>query len=99
VSNPPYIPTGDLEHLEPEVQKEPRLALDGGRDGLAALRAIIAMAPTLIKEGGYLALEIESRQGLAVSKLLHANGFEDVLIKKDAQNHDRFAIGRRPLEK
>lgn len=94
VSNPPYIPTKDLERLEPEVKAEPVLALDGGKDGLDAIRAIVKTAPKLLKPGGFIALEIETRQGAAVSKLLHAAGFAGVVIKKDAQGHDRFALGR-----
>jgi release factor glutamine methyltransferase len=96
VSNPPYIPTKDLGSLEPEVLCEPALALDGGKDGLDAIRAIVDAAPKMLKPGGFLALEMEYRQGSAVSKLLHAAGFEGVLIKKDAQGLDRFAIGRLP---
>lgn len=96
VSNPPYIPTKDLDDLEPEVKFEPRLALDGGKDGLDAIRAIVAGAPKMLKPGGYLALEIEARQGPAVSKLLHAAGFSGALIKKDASGRDRFAVGRLP---
>ena len=96
VSNPPYIPTKDLDSLEPEVKCEPRLALDGGKDGLDALRAIIAAAPKTLKPGGFIALEMEHRQGPAVSKLLHAAGFAGVAIKKDAQGLDRFATGRLP---
>jgi len=96
VSNPPYIPTKDLDSLEPEVQREPRLALDGGKDGLDALRAIISAAPKMLKAGGFIALEMEHRQGAAVSKLLHTAGFTGVATKKDAQGLDRFAIGRLP---
>ncbi len=94
VSNPPYIPTRDLETLEPEVQCEPRLALDGGKDGLDAIRAIIGNAPKLLKAGGFIALEIESRQGEAASKLLAFAGFTAVYLKKDVSGHDRFAIGK-----
>jgi release factor glutamine methyltransferase len=94
VSNPPYIQTGDLDALEPEVKCEPRLALDGGKDGLDAIRAIVASAPKMLKPGGYLALEIEHRQGPAVSKLLHAAGLAGVNVKKDAQGLDRIAIGK-----
>ena len=94
VSNPPYIPTKDLDALSPEVQCEPRLALDGGKDGLDAIRAIVAAAPKMLKPGGFLALEIEYRQGAEVSKLLHAAGFSGVNVKKDAQGLDRFAIGK-----
>lgn len=96
VSNPPYIPTKDLDGLEPEVQKEPRMALDGGKDGLDAIRAIAAMAPKLLKPGGILAMEIGSKQGPAVAKLFAAAGFEGVVIKKDASGLERFAFGALP---
>ena len=94
VSNPPYIPTKDLDGLAPEVQREPRLALDGGKDGLDAIRAIVASAPKTLKAGGFVALEIEHRQGPAASALLRAAGFAGALVKKDAQGLDRFAIGK-----
>lgn len=93
ISNPPYIPTRELDSLEPEVQREPRLALDGGRDGLSALRAIIADAPRYLKDRGILALEIGSGQGAAVSALLDQAGFADVAVKNDAQGHERIAVG------
>ena len=95
VTNPPYIPTKELDRLEPEVRAEPRMALDGGKDGLDAIRAIAVMAPKLLKPGGILAMEIGSKQGAAVTKLFVAAGLEDVVIKKDAQGLERFAIGRR----
>lgn len=96
VSNPPYIPTRELDHLDPEVLKEPRMALDGGKDGLDAVRAITKMAPKMLKPGGILAMEIGSKQGPAVSKLFAAAGLEGVVIKKDAQGLERFAIGNLP---
>jgi release factor glutamine methyltransferase len=96
VSNPPYIPTKELDTLEPEVLKEPRMALDGGKDGLDAVRAITLMAPKLLKAGGILAMEIGSKQGPAVLKLYAAAGIEGGLIKKDAQGLDRFAFGTLP---
>lgn len=96
VSNPPYIPTRELESLEPEVQAEPRMALDGGKDGLDAVRAIVALAPKMLKPGGYAALEIGSGQAASVTGLLCGAGFEAVYIKKDAQGLDRMAFGRLP---
>ncbi len=96
VTNPPYIPTKDLDGLEPEVLKEPRMALDGGKDGLDAIRAITAMAPKMLKPDGILAMEIGAKQGAAVSKLFAAAGLQGVHIKKDAQGFDRFAIGSLP---
>lgn len=96
VSNPPYIPTKDIDGLEPEVLKEPRMALDGGKDGLDAIRAIVAMAPKMLRSGGYLAMEIGSKQGPAVAKLYAAAGLQGVVIKKDAQGLERFAFGQLP---
>ena len=52
----------------------------------------------MLSPGGFLALEIESRQGLAVAKLLEAAGFSGVLIKKDASGHDRFAFARKMVD-
>lgn len=97
VTNPPYIPTKDLDGLEPEVLKEPRMALDGGKDGLDAIRAITAMAPKMLKAGGVLAMEIGSKQGPAVAKLFTAAGLIGVSVKKDAQGLERFAFGSLPL--
>jgi release factor glutamine methyltransferase len=97
VSNPPYIPTRDLDGLEPEVRREPRLALDGGKDGLDALRAIVSAAPRTLKPGGFIALEMERRQGPAVAALLHGAGFSGVAVKKDASGHERFAIGKMKM--
>lgn len=94
VSNPPYIPSKEVDRLEPEVRHEPRMALDGGKDGLDALRAIIAAAPKMLKTDGYIALEIGSAQGAAVSKLLNNAGFAGILVKKDAQGHDRIVVGK-----
>lgn len=96
VTNPPYIPTKDLDGLEPEVLKEPRMALDGGKDGLDAIRAITAMAPKMLKPGGILAMEIGSKQGPAVAKLFSAAGLVGVSVKKDAQGFERFAFGSLP---
>lgn len=96
VSNPPYIPTKELDDLEPEVQREPRMALDGGKDGLDAVRAIAAMAPKMLKPGGALAMEIGFAQGAAVVKIFERLGFKDVHVKKDAQGLDRMAFGALP---
>lgn len=95
ISNPPYIPTRDLGGLDPEVLKEPTLALDGGKDGLDFLKAIIAAAPRYLKAGGWLALEMGSDQRVAVLTLLEKAGFATRYVRKDAQGHDRIAVARR----
>ena len=94
ISNPPYIPTAEIDRLEPEVLKEPRVALDGGKDGLKALRAIIAAAPRYLKPGGWLALEIAWDQKDSVTALIEKAGFLDCRVKKDLQGHDRIAVAR-----
>lgn len=94
VSNPPYIPSRDVDALEPEVLMEPRLALDGGKDGLEAVRAVAAAASKLLKSGGLLALEIGAGQGPDVAKLLDAAGYDGVALKKDAQGVERFATAK-----
>ena len=75
VANPPYIPTDDIATLAPEVRDfDPHLALDGGRDGLAAYRAIAADAARVLAPGGWLALEIGVGQADAVAALLVQHG-------------------------
>ena len=95
VSNPPYIPSAEVARLEPEVLREPRLALDGGKDGLEAIRAIVAEAPVDLKAGGFLALEIGHDQGPAVRRLLEKAGFKDIELRKDAQGIERIVLARR----
>src|SRR5262249_14002749 len=75
VSNPPYIPTQDIAALAADVRDhDPRVALDGGPDGLAAYRAIAADVARFLAPGGWLAVEIGPGQGEPVSALLAANG-------------------------
>lgn len=94
VSNPPYIPTKDITNLEAEVsQYEPKLALDGGIDGLNYYKKIIQQAPKHLKENGILALEIGYNQGKDLKKLLQQIGkFDNIEIKKDLAGHDRVVI-------
>lgn len=75
VSNPPYIPTADIDGLEPGVRDyEPRGALDGGPDGLRVVDALIDAAAPLLKPGGHLILEIGSAQEAPVRELIKAHG-------------------------
>ncbi|MBI3296752.1 MAG: peptide chain release factor N(5)-glutamine methyltransferase [Elusimicrobia bacterium] len=91
VSNPPYIPTAEVDKLEPEVLKEPRLALDGGPDGLEHLRAIAGDAKRLVKPGGRLVLEFGAGQAESVQRLLLEAGLASVRIYKDFQGQERLA--------
>lgn len=94
VSNPPYVRLDELPSLQKEVQKEPKLALDGGVDGLVVIRPLVAAAMPRLKAGGTLALEISDDQGAAVKSLLDAAGAVDTRIVKDLARLDRMVFGR-----
>lgn len=96
VSNPPYVTTQEMGQLPRDVRREPRLALWGGDDGLYFYRKLAASAPKLLREGGWLALEIGWRQGEAVWRLLEAAGFTEIELLQDWQGLDRVVCGRRP---
>ncbi|MDR2712458.1 MAG: peptide chain release factor N(5)-glutamine methyltransferase [Clostridiales bacterium] len=94
VSNPPYIPSADLAGLAPELHYEPRLALDGGPDGLAFYRRLIKTAPPALLPGGYLLLETGAEQKEAVSRLLSDSGFRIVQCIKDYGGNHRGVLGQ-----
>jgi len=90
VSNPPYIPSGDIPHLDPEVRDhDPHLALDGGPDGLEAYRQLAPEIRRILRPGGVFAVEIGWDQGEAVKALFEAAGFEGVNVFKDLGDRDR----------
>jgi release factor glutamine methyltransferase len=95
-ANLPYISSGDLAALPPEVRAEPILALDGGPDGLALVRRLVAAAPALLAAGGVLALEIGAGQAAATAELLSAAGFSDVRTRRDLGGVDRVVSGVKP---
>jgi release factor glutamine methyltransferase len=97
VSNPPYVPTGDLEGLEPELGHEPRLALDGGPDGLDLVRRLIAAAPALVP-GGSLVLELGLGQAAAVRSLLEDAGATELETHRDLGGVERVVSARFPAE-
>lgn len=93
VSNPPYIPTSDIETLMEEVREhEPRLALDGSTDGLKFYREICTNAVNYLNENGKIFLEIGYDQGRTVPELLRENGFTDIQVLKDLSGNDRMVI-------
>lgn len=98
VSNPPYIPTSELETLQREVQREPQPALDGGEDGLNFYRRIISDAQRFLVDGGLLAVEIGINQASAVRKLFEAASFVDIEVLKDLAGIERIVAGRKVLE-
>lgn len=97
VTNPPYIATSDIEELQTEVKDhEPRLALDGGADGLDIVKKIIDQAPAHLKNGGLLLMEIGEDQGDEVLALAEQNGaYENVFIKQDLNGLDRMLYAQR----
>ena len=95
VSNPPYIPSGELSGLQEEVRlHDPALALDGREDGLYFYRRIAAEAGKYLRDGAFLMLEIGWDQGEAVRGLLEAAGYREVEVKKDLSGNDRVVRGR-----
>ncbi|KQU93324.1 hypothetical protein ASC89_24570 [Devosia sp. Root413D1] len=94
-SNPPYIESGVIAGLMPEVREhDPRLALDGGPDGLAAYRAIAAEAGLFLAAEGVLLLEIGSGQGHTVSDIFVGAGFAEVEVAPDLAGLDRMLVAR-----
>lgn len=96
VSNPPYIDSAELPTLSPEVRREPKLALDGGPDGLALIRRVVTGGRRWLEPGGLLAMEIGETQGAAVLELLRAAGYADARVEKDLERRERMAFGTQP---
>ena len=96
LSNPPYIPRGEIAHLEAEVSRwEPRAALDGGVDGLDFYRRIIEEAPGYLRQGGAVAVEIGAAIGSLVLALFRNNpAYGDTGIHQDYSDRDRVVIAR-----
>lgn len=94
VSNPPYIPTATLSQLQPEVaQHEPTMALDGGNDGLDAIRHLMATAPKFLHNEGLWVIEMGADQGELVKELLTQTGnYDNIEIIKDLAGIPRFAV-------
>lgn len=97
VSNPPYIPTEEIEKLQAEVRfHDPFMALDGKEDGLYFYRIIAKNAGEYLKPGGFLACEIGCDQGEDVKKMFESCGFSDVKVIKDLAGLDRVVSGKLP---
>jgi release factor glutamine methyltransferase len=95
VSNPPYIPSHEIAELDPEVRDhDPHRALDGGADGLFAIRSIAAQAPARLKSPGWLLFEVGQGQAQATSLLLQERGYRDVSVYADISGIDRIVEAR-----
>ena len=95
VSNPPYLTAAEMQQLQPEVAREPAMALEAGADGLVFYRAIAEHYQKALQPGGALALEIGWQQREAVTALLAENGWVEIACKKDYGGNDRCVTARR----
>ena len=94
VANLPYIPTADIGQLSREVQHDPRLALDGGVDGLDVIRRLITEAPPHLKPGASILLEIGVSQAAQVAEVLEQQKYSDIWVEKDYQGVERFVSAK-----
>lgn len=96
VSNPPYIPTEEIKNLQPEIQYEPRIALDAGADGLVFYRRIVGDSHHYLKDGGYLIMEIGYNQRAAIEEILQKEKKIRVIeAVKDYNNIDRVIVAQK----
>lgn len=95
VSNPPYLTAAEMQQLQPEVAREPAMALEAGADGLVFYRAIAEHYQKALRPGGALALEIGWQQREAVTALLAENGWVEIACTKDYGGNDRCVTARR----
>ena len=99
VSNPPYIPTEEIENLDVEVKNyDPHISLDGGQDGLLFYSNIIAQAPSFLTKGGKIFFEVGKGQSLDVAKLLEKD-FEKINIIKDYNKINRVVYATKKIKK
>ena len=90
LANPPYINSKDIRNLSSDIKRyEPKIALDGGKDGLDVIKKVIYKSFKILKHNGTLAIEIGNNQYFAVSKLLRENGFKETTLLKDYKNNIR----------
>jgi release factor glutamine methyltransferase len=93
VSNPPYITTGEMQDLEPQVRDwEPAIALEAGPTGLDSIEEILAGAPTWLRPGGAVVLEVAPARAAAASSIASSYGFEDVSVLDDLAGRQRILI-------
>ncbi len=96
VSNPPYIPSRDIPLLGPEVRDyEPRIAIDGGLDGLDVIRRIARDSHHYIQKGGFLVMEIGEGQEPSVLEILKGCNYIDCMIFKDLSGSERYIVSRK----
>ena len=97
LSNPPYIPRAEIDRLQPEVAgHEPRIALDGGADGLSIVRRLVEAAPAHLRPGGLVIMEVGNRQAPAVGEMMTEQaGYSRSETRRDIAGIERIVIGER----
>lgn len=96
VSNPPYIPTKEIDTLAPEIRLyEPREAIDGGEDGLFFIKKLLEGVGSVLKKGGHLIIEFGDGELEGVKLLFKKNNFEIIEVVKDLAKLDRVIVGQR----
>ena len=95
LSNPPYIPAAEIAGLAPEVRQEPRLALEGGNDGLIYYRRLMAEADSYLNPAGFIAVEVGAGQAPAVAELARLQGFDHIELIKDIAGIERVVVASR----
>ena len=96
LSNPPYIPSGLCDSLQPEVRAEPLLALDGGSDGCNLYRRIISTAPAFLSDGGKLLMELGINEADYLADILENAGWRNIVIRRDYAGVDRMILAMKP---
>ncbi len=97
LANPPYIPSAEVPGLQVEVRDhEPRVALDGGPDGLAAHRAIVRHAMQALRPGGWLGVEVAQGQASSIVTLYSGAGLAGIEVRRDLAGTERVVVGKRP---
>jgi release factor glutamine methyltransferase len=96
VSNPPYVPSSEIEGLSREVRREPRIALDGGADGLEVLRRIVSGAPSRLRPDGLLVIEMHETHAEPLPALCLAAGFAEAVVHRDLASLPRWVVARLP---
>lgn len=97
ISNPPYLTAEELTELPVQVRYEPKMALDGGEDGLTFYKSIAQSAKTLLKPEGMLLFEAGWKQAQQIADIMSGHGYRDIGFTKDLNGIDRCIYGRRPL--
>ena len=95
VSNPPYVRTADIKNLSDDIKRfEPKIALDGGKDGLDVIKKVIYKSKTILKKCGWLVLEIGKGQHYKVSQILKKQNFKEELLVKDYKDNVRCILAK-----